>query len=183
MYKTLDDNAVKETVREMFTIMTTVTTLEIKNYLRAKGYYAEQQQVADAMYRLWYSQGWHWTFNGTYRNYYGSLQSATSLIKPTDFPVKEASYELGLALVARYGFHKVFDDGSVPDTQKTTYLTVRPADGDYLVYGENSTDPRVFIVADTGSDAVKYYYDTFQIAGRITVADIDGTVIGSRTFA
>lgn len=52
------------------------TTLEIKHYMWKQDFEVYQEEVAQSMYAVWAVNGWHWTFNGTYRTYYPTFEDA-----------------------------------------------------------------------------------------------------------
>lgn len=63
--KRMTNSDVKDVAEELITLNGTTTTLEVKQALRLKGFFALQDEVSSAMSSL----GFNFTENGTYRTY------------------------------------------------------------------------------------------------------------------
>ena len=142
------------------------TSLEVKEELRARGFWATQAQVGPAVQDLADQLGVAWTFNGRYRTY---TQTATTVADPNDLADTDEDEEE--------------DDGtgasvsSAPTASLTSKTRTPPADpadrepvtnptsGDWTVYDvHNGPQASLAFQSKLTEPQAKYAY-TLKVAG------------------
>lgn len=164
MTKVLSDadfvSAVKDVVDRIFITEDKTTTKDIKESMRADGYYAVQADVADSMYVLWYVSGWEFTFNGLYRTYYPSIDAALKYVT-LEKVVRGDFEEISPRLV------EALEDKYLNDTLASIepQIVSNPQPGDYIVSGVHADNhPVVFITgAENYVEAAVFYSNKFGI--------------------
>lgn len=174
-YTTLQITDVERVATELLAKNGKTTNLEIKNQLRAEGFWAIQSAVAVSMYVITELNGWHWVFNGTYRTYYKDLNSAeAAYLASTPGTIFETSW-LGW-LVPQVPAGTIDPDSKVDVTQLISPVEVnRPEKGDWLVFAYDGSTTSIYVRADLGSyeptrTAVRTFYSREKGIARELVA-------------
>lgn len=85
-YKTLEQDNIEEVFDELLAKNGQATSLEVKEELRNRGFWATQKVVGTSLRTIADAKGCDWDFNGTYRTYY---EPGTQNMSPT--PVQATS--------------------------------------------------------------------------------------------
>jgi hypothetical protein len=68
--KTLNKEIVKKVAENLLIANGKTTTLEVKNKLRARNYFALQIDISILLDHISEEEGWYYDYNGVYRTYY-----------------------------------------------------------------------------------------------------------------
>lgn len=92
-HKTADRSAVQQYAEALMNANGTTTTLDVKNAMRADGYWCDQSEISKHMYDLSGELGWSAQSNGTY-NTYSVQQKAASQPTTNGSPTADMLYRL-----------------------------------------------------------------------------------------
>jgi hypothetical protein len=135
----------------------TTTTLDIKLDLRDDGFHATQHDVAQFMY--WHCQvgDLFWTFNGTFRTYYSSLQDALDAYSADDGEIQQTSWLGWLSTQAAQGYidqtnQNLFPSNKVQPTSFNIVVTNTPDKGDWSVFDYKGDEASIFVTGTLPDD-------------------------------
>jgi hypothetical protein len=114
------------------------TTLDVKNELRTRGFFAKQADVSEFMLEVAAEEKWDFTYNGVHRVYTIKVASVSNQLK--------AAGNTGCCLTSTAGVTKVTSD-SYTKRDGTTIETMEDCDadtGDFRVWSVDSNDELYF---------------------------------------